>query len=411
MESKEQENFVVSPCKCACEIEKQQKQQDMENKEVENSEVGPCGIGKQQNQQDMENKELEMFEVGPCESPYQMGFLIGKRFSDTIRSRLEKDMVLREQLVPFAQTPESKPLIESLCKNNKAKYPTHWDELMGIVDGSEAPALEIILLNFRREILPFIQDEASIVDCTDDCSDLLIVSDSLALAAHNEDASFGLSGYTYLIKGKLQNGICYIAYTHAGEIPSRAFSFNSNGLAFTMNTVRPVNDEIDPGAIGRNFISRDLLESTSFEDAIARIRSAEISLGHNYNVIDIQTRRIASVETASKYRLSVHEVGATPFFHANMYSHLQTVKQIIDENSTSRKKRADVMSKESKDDFLSVIGDTDNKEYPIYMKGPKLYTMCSVLIDLDEEMLSIFQGNPKNKEITHVFSLSELKKP
>ncbi|CAK9326153.1 unnamed protein product [Citrullus colocynthis] len=383
MESKEQEmNFVVSPCKCACEIEKQQKE------EV----VGPCKI----EEQDMENKELEMFEVGPCESAYQMGFLIGKRFSDTIRSRLEKDMVLRRQLVPFAQTPESKPLIEALCKNNKAKYPSHWDELMGIVDGSEAPVLE---------------DEATIVDCTDDCSDLLVVSDSLSLAAHNEDASFGLSGYTYLIKGKLQNGICYIAYTHAGEIPSRAFSFNSNGLAFTMNTVRPVNDEIDPGAIGRNFISRDLLESTSFEDAIARIGSAEISLGHNYNVIDVQTRRIASVETASKFRLSVHEVGATPFFHANMYSHLQNVKQIVDENSTSRKRRADVMAKETKHDFLSVIGDRENKEYPIYMKGPKLYTMCSVLIDLDEQTLSIFQGNPKNKEISHVFSLSELKKP
>ena len=36
-----------------------------------------------------------------------------------------------------------------------------------------------------------------------------------------------------------------------------------------MNAVRPVNDEIDPRAIGRNFLSRDLLESTSFEDAIA----------------------------------------------------------------------------------------------------------------------------------------------
>lgn len=93
------------------------------------------------------------------------------------------------------------------------------------------------------------------------------------------------------------------------------------------------------------------------------------------------------------------------------------------------------MAKETKHDFLSVIGDTENKEYPIYMKGkykddlyslilsklnlkiflissgPKLYTMCSVLIDLDEQTLSIFQGNPKNKEISHVFSLSELKKP
>lgn len=112
-------------------------------------------------------------------------------------------------------------------------------------------------------------------------------------------------------------------------------------------------------------------------------------------MIDVQTRRIASVEIASKFRVSVHEVGATPFFHANMYSHLQNIKQvtipgkspsdhirygfevkincfgtqIIDENSTSRKRRADVMPKESKDDFLCVLGDAENKSFPIYMKG------------------------------------------
>lgn len=82
-----------------------------------------------------------MFEVGPCESAYKMGFLIGERFSDTIKGRLDTDLVLRDQLLPFAQSPQSQPLIEALCNNNKTRFPTYWDELVGIAAGSGVPIL------------------------------------------------------------------------------------------------------------------------------------------------------------------------------------------------------------------------------------------------------------------------------
>ncbi|KAK8680119.1 hypothetical protein V6N13_109073 [Hibiscus sabdariffa] len=50
---------------------------------------------------------------------------------------------------------------------------------------------------------------------------------------------------------------------------------------------------------------------------------------------------VLNVETASRLRVSVHEVGSTPFFHANMYLHLQ-VQQVHDESSITRQKRAAV---------------------------------------------------------------------
>lgn len=57
--------------------------------------------------------------------------------------------------------------------------------------------MQIILINFRKEILPFLQKEVpSAVDCSDDCSDLLVVSDNMAIAAHNEDANVALVGHT-----------------------------------------------------------------------------------------------------------------------------------------------------------------------------------------------------------------------
>ncbi|KAF3955383.1 hypothetical protein ACB098_01G147000 [Castanea mollissima] len=362
----------------------------------------------------LEGKELEMFEVGPCESAYQMGFLIGQRFSNLIRSRLARDLVLQDQLLPFAQTPQAQPLLKALTDNNKKNFPSCWDELIGTAEGSGVPVLHIILINFRKEIVPFLPKNKLIsnADCPDDCSDVLIVSDSMAMVAHNEDANVALVGHTYLIKGMLSNELSFIAYTYAGELPSCAFGFNSHGLAFTLNSVPPIEDEIVAGGIGCNFISRDLLEASGIDDAVTRIHSSEASVGHSYNLIDIRTRKIRNVETASMNRISVREVGATPFFRANMYLHLP-VQQVQDDNSISRQRRALVLPKTSKNEFLSLLGDMADTKYPIYMTGPILYTLCTAVIDLDEQTFSIIEGNPKKGEASHVFTMSskEFKMP
>ncbi|KAL3619216.1 hypothetical protein CASFOL_036786 [Castilleja foliolosa] len=373
-------------------------------------------------------KSLEMFEVGPCANGYEMGFSIGQRFSKEIKSRLSKDLILQKQLLPFAHSPNSHTLLKSLYQTNMKKYPNYWDELRGTAEGSESPFLEIMLLNFRKEILPFVpkEEKSCINDSIDDCSDILVVSDSMAVAAHNEDANVALVGHTYLIKGILLNGMSFTAYTYAGELPSCAFGFNSHGLAFTLNSVPPCEHEIEGGAIGRNFISRDLLEAQSIDDALTvcfqdlaefgiftdnykttpeRLYSSEASVGHSYNLIDINTRRIVNVETASRNRYSVYEVGAEPFFHANMYLHLK-VQQDHDENSLSRQRRASMLPKRSKSDFLSLIGDKNDKKYPIYMTGPLLYTLCTAVIDLDEKTLTIIEGEPEKQEPSFVFSLS-----
>ncbi|KAM7269266.1 hypothetical protein ACFE04_024763 [Oxalis oulophora] len=314
---------------------------------------------------------LEVFEVGPCTDGYQMGFLIGQRFSYLIRNRLSTDLILQNQLLPFARSPENKPFLDAIINNNRNKYPKYWDELVGTAEGSGVPVLQIILVNLRKEILPFVPKwtiNSHLDGIDDDCSTIMVVSDSMALAAHNEDANVALIGHTYLIKAEFSNGLSFVAYTYAGELPSCAFGFNSHQLAFTLNSVPPTENEIEAAGIGRNFISRDLLKATGIEDALTRIRSSQVSVGHNYNLIDIKQRKIINVETASRNRVSIHEISQKPFFHANMYRHLQ-VQQVQDENSISRQTRADELPKGSKEDFLSLLGDTNNANYPIYMTG------------------------------------------
>ncbi|XP_057518595.1 uncharacterized protein LOC130799501 isoform X2 [Amaranthus tricolor] len=350
---------------------------------------------------------MEIFEVGPCKSSYQMGYQIGEKFSSIIKSRLANDLILQTQLRPFSTSHLGKQLLDSLSDNNRNRFSFYWDELVGIAEGSNVPVLDIILINFRKEILAFIPKNESInipEDTPDDCSDVLVVSNSMAVAAHNEDANVALVGHTYLIKAKFGNGHSFTAYTYAGELPSCAFGFNSHGLAFTLNSVPPRQDEIVAGGIGRNFISRDLLEAANIGDALEKIRSSEVSVGHSYNLIDITTRKILNVETASSNRLSIYEINATPFFHANMYLHLQ-VAQIQDENSKGRQERAASLPKETKEDFLSLLGDIDDKRYPIHMTGPILYTLCTAVFDLDGPTLSILEGNPKEGNVTYLFHM------
>jgi len=81
------------------------------------------------------------------------------------------------------------------------------------------------------------------------------------------------------------------------------------------------------------------------------------------------------------------------------------VEKVQDENSISREKRAAQCSVDSKETALSLLGDTADDKYPIYMTGPTLHTLCTVLVDLDKETVTIYKGNPKNGEMALVLPM------
>uniref|UniRef100_A0ACD5VLG7 Uncharacterized protein n=1 Tax=Avena sativa TaxID=4498 RepID=A0ACD5VLG7_AVESA len=344
--------------------------------------------------------ELEVFDAGRRADGYELGLAVGQRFGETIRSRMRGDLFLHEQLLPFASTAAGKPLLAALEAANRARYPRYWDELVGTADGSGVPLLHVILVNFRKEIRPFIPKKADHERREEpdaDCSDILMVSESTAIVAHNEDANVALLGHTYLVKATPDGASSFTAYTYAGELPTCAFGFNSNGVAFTLDSVPPAISEVAAGGIAVNFVSRDLLEARDLDDAMRRVCSPGVSVGHCYNLMDVRARRIATVETASRNRFAVHEAGPAPSFHANMYRHLQ-VEQVFDENSMSRQKRAAQCDMNSKEKALSVLGDAADEKYPIFMTGPTLYTLCTVLVDLDKETMTIYRGNPRSTD-------------
>ncbi|KAK6947875.1 hypothetical protein RJ641_001348 [Dillenia turbinata] len=256
----------------------------------------------------MEKNHWRCLKVGPCENGYQLGFLIGKRFSHQIKIRVATDLILQQQLLPYSQTIQSQPLITSLCNTNQKRYTTKLQE-----GDSHNPFISKTQIEFNADT------------SEDDCSDILVENDSLAIAAHNEDANVALVGHKQA--------------PNSDDLPIDSLASQK---VFTFNTVPPTEDEIVAGSIGRNFISRDLHEATDIDDA----------------------------------------------------------------SSTRITKRAAELPKQSRTDFLQLLGDGKDPKYPIYMRGPTLRTLSTAMIDMDEQTLMIFQGNPKEELTSHVFQMS-----
>ncbi|CAM6102275.1 unnamed protein product [Calypogeia fissa] len=339
---------------------------------------------------------LPKIRLQSCNS-YDMGFWIGARFEMMIRNRIAKDPYLSSALLPFATSEPGERLIQNLSARNRECYPEYWDELRGVAEGSGVPFLEVLLLNFRKEVASFLpqKDVSKSAAEADQCSDVLLCSDHLAVIAHNEDADVSLRDHVYIVHATLKTGTSFFAYTYAGELPSCAFGFNSHGVAFTVNSVPPTPEEIVPGGIGRNFVCRDLLEATNIDDALNRIKGAKLSVGHNYNVMDINLQRIVTIEAASRERYFVHEIKGNPFFHANMYLHLLEVRQIPHDSSIHRQKRAAELPQSTAEEMLTLLGDTNDQAFPVYMHGPQLYTLHTVVFNLRNKSMMIFKGNPK----------------
>ncbi|XP_028247364.1 uncharacterized protein LOC114424719 [Glycine soja] len=226
-----------------------------------------------------------VFEVGPCKAGYEMGLLIGQGFSEMM-SRVVTDLILQNQLRPFPHTPQTTFFLTTKPNFQGSRF---WRLF-------QKKEQKVTMLIPRMIALMF-----------------LLSVNLWLLRRTTKMQMLPLLATPTLIKGILPDGLFFV---------DCAFGFNSQGLAFTLDSDPPAEDEIVAGGIGRNFISRDLLEATSMDDAMNRIKSSEVSVGHSYNLFETSTRRIVNVETASRKRISVYEVGNTPFFHANMYLHL-----------------------------------------------------------------------------------------
>lgn len=149
------------------------------------------------------------------------------------------------------------------------------------------------------------------------------------------------------------------------------------------------------------------MEFNNLDSLFQRIQSSEISVGHSYNLIDTRWRKILNVETASRNRVSVCEVGGSPFFHANVYLHLQ-IEQV---NTSTLKKLASILSSTfswiKATLFMTLEIEQDAK--PVIMQSLKRYPFWggeSQLINMKQKRGGFFTKCKLIRQFNKYFSAS-----
>ncbi|RLN96266.1 hypothetical protein BBJ28_00019306, partial [Nothophytophthora sp. Chile5] len=346
------------------------------------------------------------------DSHFEFGRQLGARFRDKIQSRMRLNTKLQTLLLPYARTPLGRDLLDRYLAVHNATFP-----LEGMAEGSDLPFetlfVENIVEEYSNSIPPSFQASEFPTEARHPvlrCSDVVLTSKEMHVVAHNEDSGVVDVNRTAIVIARIADEPKFVAYTYLGDLPSGAFGFNGNGVAFTLNFVQPA--EIKVGGLGRGFISRNLLTARDADDAIAIITRKGQAAGHNFQLMHVPTRRVWNIEVASFDRHAVIEYVATSaegdtvtaFFHANQYQRLQ-VAQPPYQSSLHRLRRYSEMAPPTTiAEALAVLGDQHDRAWPVFhdlqshergdLSG---WTLASIVFNLEQGKAVSLHGNPAHR--------------
>lgn len=130
----------------------------------------------------------------------------------------------------------------------------------------------------------------------------------------------------------------WFAFVYAGELPSTGFGLNAAGSGFTLNALFPAAPLL-PG-VGRNWVSRRLLEVGDMAAALRLVATPGQVVGHGYNLFHLPTCTLVNVEVGPGGASSASRLGPSSwYFHANMIKRL-VVGARPDNSSLHREQRA-----------------------------------------------------------------------
>jgi hypothetical protein len=346
-------------------------------------------------------------------SHYDFGYQLGLRFQAQVQHRVQSpDLVNR--FLPFYGTPEGLKVYEAFLRTHNATFPQYVEELQGISAGAGVSFHIIFVQNIAEEYNYYVPTEGypPLVHQTLHCSDYLIYSSELFVDIHNEDYSEWSLNTTALVQAVFMDSEAVVVsnftgYTYAGDLPTGAFGFNSNGIVFSLNYLEPDPSLAVLGGLGRGFISRDLLEARNMSDAVERITRGNQCAGHNYQIMDFHNKKFLNVEVGANQASSkVVGLNDPPWFHANLYKHLP-IKQVINNSSVHRQARVDALPlPKSVQDLRKILGDQADRAYPIFHDDASWangditgdYTMATVIFDINEATINILHGNPSRSK-------------
>lgn len=235
---------------------------------------------------------------------------LGDAARDEIRDVLE-GMPERAALRRYVASPGGRAAFDRVIAATSASHPAEYAELQALAAGAGVGFDTMLLANVRGDLGG---------DDGTGCSDLGWRR-TRSVIAHNEDGAPALRGRFMMVTLAVDGEAPVTTQWYAGFLPSNTFTVTGHGLAWGINHVQVSAPAV---AAGRHFVARGLQQARSLDDAIDYLTTHPSAGGYSYNLGEVATGRVVTVESAAG-RTAVVEAdpAARPFvWHTNHLRYL-----------------------------------------------------------------------------------------
>lgn len=287
-------------------------------------------------------------------------FTCGKTFGTSciknIANRLKRELANNSTEIYKNELKE----IDTLCKKF---YPEYIIELKGIAEGAKVDYWKLLLLN-----------SPELMERHQGCTSIAISNKKEFYLVHNEDGNSNEDIENCIILHYTLPHCSFYAFTYAGELPGASYGWNSHGLYFSVNYLKPINNNINE-KISRNFIARKMLELNNIDNVKKIIKNGQDMSGYHYYMG--QGNKLISIENFQD-EISLNKVIGINI-HTNHYLHRKFTKRANGkENSLIRQNQAEKLIKKGFQP-LKILADRANLPNAICTKfGEGLHTISTV---------------------------------
>ncbi|CAK0889947.1 unnamed protein product [Prorocentrum cordatum] len=285
--------------------------------------------------------------------------------------------------------------LDGLLAWHSAAFPRFAQELQAMAQGAGLGYRDLAAYSFKNELLAVFAEQAPDSE-REACSDVLVHDQQSHVHGHNEDGEEQLANFSYIVRTD-----DFEAMVYPGALAGGAFGFNRHGLVVTMNALSPRSAIIKAGCAGKYWLGRAVLEAESIQQAIGILERFCHAYGMSLNVGSVVTKEQVNIEVAPGGGVSVWNVSGGSYFHANAYLHMNVTEDPhLSPSSAHREARArQLLPAVGRDGVLRVLGDTQDKHWPIYRtlgNGDYSVTLATALFDYDRLRVDIWAGsNPR----------------
>lgn len=312
---------------------------------------------------------------------------LGEAARDDVRTTL--DTVLSgERLRGRMRSEHGRGAFEAALAATRRRQPLELAEAVALAEGAGVDPDLVLLANLRGDLG---------TDGTG-CSDLGWRGERSFLA-HNEDGPTG-TRLTVLTLA-IDDDPAVAVEWYPGFVPANSFVVTGHGLAWGIDhltVTRPV-----PSMPGRHFVARAAQRCATLDELVAYLAATPSAGGFAYNIAELATGRVATVEVAAGRAGIVHaEPETRPLLaHTNHVRVLDADGTDGSGNTRDRARLLDALVPPADPDagwFLDVLGGACLPDGVRQPRSPRGMTLCTAVIDVAAKQL-VFQpadGRPES---------------